>query len=134
VVTTIPQEQNKESYHYIHEPKVAGNNYYRIVAVSRNHIKSYSKEILVPSTGLYGMTAGPNPVQGLLHIQIMPIEAMPLQLQVFTMEGKNVLKLNRQITPGRQVIDLNMGILQPGIYNLLARSGTEKRVIRIIKQ
>jgi hypothetical protein len=134
VVTTIPQEQNKESYQYIHEPKVAGNNYYRIVAVSRNHIKSYSKEILAPSTGLYGMTAGPNPVQGLLHIQIMPMEAMPLQLQVFTMEGKNVLQLNRQLTPGRQVIDLNMGILQPGIYNLLARSGTETRVIRIIKQ
>jgi hypothetical protein len=134
VIATIPQEKNKETYNFLHKQTFPGNNYYRITAVTAGNTKKYSEKVLVQSTGLWGMTAGPNPVQNVLHLQVTLAESIDLTISVLAMDGKTVFQLQRPITAGRQVVDLNLQVLQPGIYNLLVKAGLETKVFRIVKQ
>jgi len=134
VIATISQEPGKEKYDFLHQQPSPGNNFYRIVAVTADSNKRYSKKILIYFSGLYNIVAGPNPVSNLLHVEATLTDATILDMRVFAMDGRVVWRLQKQVAAGRQVADLNLQTLQPGIYNLVIQAGSEKKIIRIVKQ
>ena len=77
----------------------------------------------------------PNPVRQKANIQFyMPASGL-LHAQLFDLHGQVVLRQEQAFAPGRQMLDMDMSLLQPGFYVLNLTDGNGRvENLKIIKE
>jgi hypothetical protein len=86
---------------------------------------------LQEETGELQVSAYPNPTYGAFQLQVKGLSATPYAIRITDMAGKAVVNLPNQkigatITVGQQ--------LRSGIYFAEVQQGTQRKVIKLVKQ
>lgn len=126
-IGTVAAAGNSSSllqYRFTHLQPVAGNNYYRLLQRDLDHLREYSKIVLVKYEApgkqilLY-----PNPaVNGIVYIQLQ--QAAPVMIY----NSAGILVLQKQLPAGTHQLDLSR--LASGIYQVSNTLETAQLVVR----
>jgi len=123
--TTTPQQ-----YNYMDVAPVEGNNYYRIQEVDVNGQVQYSPTRLL----VFGHEANkilavyPNPVTNRLYIQLPATTGNHKELQLFDVNGHQVLR--KQVAAGPAKVDIDVSKLTAGTYLLWY----DNQSVKVVKQ
>jgi len=124
---------NPHSYEYF-DITTSGNSWYRIVesdADNRTTISPVVKSSCHLSTGL---SLFPNPVLETAYISIPLATTSPVTLKLYDARGALVKSEQRSLSPGTNLLTMNMHGVSAGWYTLTVIWNEETRQINILKQ
>ncbi|MEP7145221.1 MAG: T9SS type A sorting domain-containing protein, partial [Ferruginibacter sp.] len=120
----------EQSYQFLHETPVNGNNYYQLRQVDIDNRYKYSGIVQVSVkinrifvTGIY-----PNPVKNMLQFSVIAPEKTKISIQVNDMAGRMVLQQQQYINNGENKLKLNVSPLTGGIYYLQVTDQTGGKI------
>lgn len=115
-----------------------GTNFYRLKMTDASGKYSYSNTIalLNAATGFYILNISPNPVNGpVMKLNLASAQTSPFEIRVFDLAGKLVLRQTVKLTAGYNSINIPVGSLAPGTYQLSGVNAADKPVMtRFVKQ
>lgn len=100
---------------------MTGKNYYRLRIVDIAGLYTYSKVILLERDENPGIHVYPNPVSGLLHIQIYSPAAGANDLLITDMAGRTMGRIQTSVSAGFTNYSMNVGNWANGKYILISR-------------
>ncbi len=104
-------------YTFTQQSLSAGMHYYRIRAVDRDGVFKYSDVRSIKVSALNAIQIRPNPVSGsTLTLGISLQQNAPAMIQVVSIDGKVMLRMNTQLTQGVNTVNLNVDAIPTGIY------------------
>lgn len=120
-------------YNYLDESFKPGVYYYRLRQVNFDGIATHSKIISVENTNKPKLQIYPNPVSSVATIQLPVMTTSKLLVRVFNTKGQQVFERVESATqPGR--LQINLGKLSAGAYQVQVLNGTDRYIIPVIKQ
>jgi predicted esterase len=121
-------------YAYTHQSLSAGTHYYRIRRVDRDGVYQYSEVKTVKVSGVNAIQVRPNPVAGsTLTLALSMQQKAQTTIQVVSIDGKVMSKLNTQLQQGLNTVSVNVDAIPTGIYLVqivLADEVVTKKFIR----
>jgi hypothetical protein len=106
--------------------------FYRLQMVDRDGTVSFSNIITIVPSGLQ-ITAS-NPVKAQLQLTINQSKNETIQISVTDMLGREVQRTRVGVQKGRNVIDVNVSLLVPGLYNVMVQDSGSIKNLRFTKQ
>lgn len=104
-------------YSYTHQSLSAGIHYYRIRRVDRDGVYQYSEVKTVKISGVNAIQVRPNPVAGsTLTLALSMQQKAQTTIQVVSIDGKVMSKLNTQLVQGLNTVNINVDAIPTGIY------------------
>ena len=76
----------------------------------------------------------PNPSNGQFSIETTISESGPVRIELVNVVGELVMTLNETANGGTFRTSVNMGILANGVYNVVLTAGSERWVVRLVRQ
>ncbi|MEO1513685.1 MAG: T9SS type A sorting domain-containing protein [Bacteroidota bacterium] len=116
------QSQTLQQYQYIDDSPNTGISYYRLNQIDLNGAASLSQVITIRSKKPMGKFSElyPNPsYNGLVNIDIDTPAKEVLTLEVYDLMGRLLHSQQLSVAKGEQTIELNLGHLGNGIFNLM---------------
>jgi hypothetical protein len=132
--TTMAAQTN--TYNWLDENAVAGDNYYRIRCIETNGSKQYSKVVKVNIGKVKGtVSVYPNPVSGgTIKLKFANMKQGNYTARLFSTNGQLVLEKEIEHSGVNTIHQLQAAIFK-GTYNLeLSNNGEEKIVIKVIME
>ena len=127
-----------QPFNYTDAQPLAGINYYRLKIVDADGKITYSNTIaLINGTkGFALMNIAPNPVRGnSFKLNATSATASKTDIVISDMQGRIVNRQTIILSAGYNSVDINVGNLAPGTYNIYGMSADEKSsLIRFVKQ
>lgn len=117
------------NYAFNDEKPSLGVNYYRLKMIDKDGSYTFSKIEKVLIGDKNEITVFPNPVKDILTVTYNANTNGTISIR--NLEGKNVAQLK---TSNAGFSAINVNNLVPGIYYAVIESGTEKQVIKFVKQ
>lgn len=133
----INRGNNKSAYSYADNNLGSGTALYRIKVVLLDGRIRYSNVValLFNTKSLMITSVAPNPVQDVLTLTISSPQPTAVRMVLVDAQGRLIKQWQQVISDGTNVIKLDAGHLQPGIYFLSAADGTVKtNTVRVVKQ
>ncbi len=106
-------------YNWVDQEPLVGRNYYRLIQVDLDGSRSASQVVevrLAAYETLSLLQAYPNPASEKLFLNLQSPEAGSLEIKVFTTKGQAVMKEQKDILQGSQVLPLETHALASGLY------------------
>ncbi|MEM9848187.1 MAG: T9SS type A sorting domain-containing protein, partial [Bacteroidota bacterium] len=119
-----------QSYQYIDDAPAKGINYYRLKQIDTDGTYEYSEIIAVNKTGIGkdALVIAPNPVDDVLHYQLLGQKQATQSLQIYDASGQLVKIITDQDT------SLPIHDLAKGMYILVVEIGNERLGAAFMKQ
>lgn len=106
-------------YHFIERKTQPGDNYYRLIMVDFNHVKTYSELIYVPFIEQFNvLSVYPNPNNGHFVAHIQSETQAIARFHLLDISGKAIEIGSRDTKQGVNTIELNLEGIEPGNYIL----------------
>lgn len=131
-IASITAKGTPSSYTHWDEQPFNGMNYYRLKMMDKDNTTTYSKIVsaFVNINDAFAVQAYPNPVKGILHINILGKLKEDAHITITNIEGKEIAKM--AVIATRQGIDMNGYV--SGIYFLKYSDAQQQQVIRVVKE
>jgi hypothetical protein len=130
---------SQQSYQFIDEQPLRGNNYYRLQQVDRDGSTSVSNVVLlrgdevreIQIVGVY-----PNPTKGELTVQIQSPKAERVSVVLMDISGKQVVQQNHVLVQGSNQLKLNMSGVAQGSYlvKVICANGCQTTATKVVKE
>jgi hypothetical protein len=130
---------SQQSYQFIDEQPLRGNNYYRLQQVDRDGSTSVSNVVLlrgdevreIQIVGVY-----PNPTKGELTVQIQSPKAERVSVVLMDISGKQVVQQNQVLVQGSNQLKLNMSGVAQGSYlvKVICANGCQTTATKVVKE
>jgi hypothetical protein len=136
-VAASGNSQQTVNYGFTDTDPLMGLNYYRLRMVDLDGTTDVSNTVVVMMAGNGDrLMAYPNPVEDLLHVAMDLRVDGAAQLEVLDALGRVVQSRPVQVNAGRNLLDLDAGMLKAGTYavRLVGNDGGELGVVRFVKQ
>lgn len=124
---------NARSYEYLDNTPL-GNSWYRIVAFDADDRTTTSTVEKAFCTLTPALTLSPNPVTEHCYISIQSLTASPIVVKVYNAAGALLKSMQRSLSPGANLIMLDMHNLPGGWYTLAIQWNGNSRQINVLKQ
>ncbi|MFI5221712.1 MAG: T9SS type A sorting domain-containing protein, partial [Bacteroidia bacterium] len=115
------------NYNFNDETPLTGTSYYRLKQVDLDGKFSLS-EVKVVSTNKSRSSVAiyPNPTNGILNIEIESAEQKNISINLYDVNGRNILNEKRIVISGKQTFQFNSSTIPSGIYflNVSDKSGS----------
>jgi hypothetical protein len=130
---------NSNSYQFIDEQPLKGNNYYRLKQMDKDGKFNLSNIVLLKGNSIAELTITevyPNPVKNNITIKIHSPKAEKANVVITDATGKVILQQNCALTQGVNNIKMQMSSIAKGNYLLkvICASGCESKTIKVIKE
>jgi hypothetical protein len=136
-VAASGNSQQTVNYGFTDTDPLMGLNYYRLRMVDLDGTTDVSNTVVVMMAGNGDrLMAYPNPVEDLLNVAMDLRVDGAAQLEVLDALGRVVQSRPIQVNAGRNLLDLDAGMLKAGTYavRLVGNDGGELGVVRFVKQ
>jgi hypothetical protein len=130
---------SQQSYQFIDEQPLRGNNYYRLQQVDRDGSISVSNVVLLRSeevreiqlVGVY-----PNPTKGEVTVQIQSPKAERVSVVLMDISGKQVVQQNHMLVQGSNQLRLDMSRVAQGSYliKVICANGCQTTATKVVKE
>ncbi|WP_243409647.1 T9SS type A sorting domain-containing protein [Pontibacter virosus] len=123
-------------YQYTDRTPVQGTVYYRLKQVDLDGQFAYSNVIAVNAKGLareLATQAYPNPFQDVIKVTLTVPEAQVAVMTIFDINGRRVITKDLDLDAGVNVLELQLGQLQTGMYILKVVGEGMESTTRIMK-
>jgi hypothetical protein len=130
---------SQQSYQFIDEQPLRGNNYYRLQQVDRDGSISVSNVVLLRSeevreiqlVGVY-----PNPTKGEVTVQIQSPRAEMVSVVLMDISGKRVVQQNHMLVQGSNQLRLDMSRVAQGSYlvKVMCANGCQTSTTKVVKE
>jgi hypothetical protein len=113
--------QMQQPFSYTNEKPLSGINYYRIKLIDDNGIINYSNIVALTNinVGIDMLSIAPNPtINGKFKLNITSSESTKIDIVVSDLSGRIAAILTKQVTYGFNPIEINLGNLAKGVYQL----------------
>jgi Secretion system C-terminal sorting domain len=125
------------SYQCIDEQPFSGNNFYqlRIRDADGSFKTTTILKVNIAQTAFAEVLVYPNPAKEIVNLQISLLKDSPVNLFLYSMDGKMLLKKSTLLMKGNNQLSLSIGHLQAGNYQLrVIGEGGEQSVYTIVKE
>ena len=125
-------------FNFVNSNPVSGINYYRLKMTDDNGVTTYSSVValLSASKGFEIINITPNPVtNGQFKLNISAAEQGKMDIVITDMAGRIVAQQNANLISGFNAIDMKVGNLSAGTYQIYGSSANGKtKVLHLVKQ
>lgn len=124
----------RSNYVYLHNNPVAGLNYYRLKQMDTDGKFTYSAVVTAKISQAPGnITIFPNPVKEVLKLKLTGYESASAQVLITDVNGKLLKTYSVNMVAGEQLHDFPVNELSSGVYFLVLRYNTDRKVTRFVK-
>lgn len=125
----------KTMYSFLDASAVGATVFYRLKMVDLDGAFTYSRVITIKNdNSLLTLSLFPNPVKGVLQVQLPSTKKQTTQLHIIDAIGRNVYSRSVVLSEGPNAISIPVHSLAPGIYQLVSIAGEDKETRSFIKQ
>jgi N-acetylneuraminic acid mutarotase len=139
-IATVPGQrqpgENKYAYTDVNACRIfSGKLFYRLQIVDQDGAFSFSNIIAVDLGRLIPrFMIVPNPARDQLRLIIDQAQNETIQIIITDLSGRCVKNKESDLRTGRNVIDMNIGFLPAGLYNITIRGSVDVRNLSFLKQ
>lgn len=108
---------NRKGTYADHKPFI-GNNYYRLAVVNLDNSKEYSKVILLQRDDKLLVNVYPNPVQGIMNVDINSVTKGKYIIKLHNAIGQQVMQKEITVNTTNERVKFNTGNLSSGTYHI----------------
>lgn len=126
-------------YSFTDNNSIANDSYYRLKQIAKNGTVSYSNIVLIKGLKVAGLVIGniyPNPAKDVLNVLVATSTNKTVTINVFDVNGKQVMKTSRAIVNGDNNLQLQLNSIASGNYTILVTdvNGNKSNTVSFIKQ
>ena len=128
---------SKLKYDFLDTNPVQSKRYYQLKITEKNSAVVYSKILMVEELAgtASWLTLAPNPMEDLANIIVYSERNEQVQIDVFSMEGRKLLLMEKELIKGKNVFSIDFSNYPSGMYLLHAFSqGGQKAVLKVLKK
>jgi hypothetical protein len=115
-LSKIAASGNAASYNFVHVNPIKGTNYYRLKAVDKDGMYSYSATRTINNSPSLDFKLFPNPARDIAQLQITADKKIVITISVLDLLGRTVLAEVVKLEPGTTFYALSTTSLQKGEY------------------
>ncbi|MCI4670172.1 MAG: T9SS type A sorting domain-containing protein [Bacteroidia bacterium] len=110
--------QKKQKYQMLDNDPFPGLSYYRLKKVEIDGTYSYSSIVEVNFSAGINFGIYPNPTTNSTSIRMVSDKAGPLDVKIYDVKGKELIREEYEVVPGKNTMFLDLSQLPKGVYTL----------------
>ena len=130
------QEECNQNFYYYDSLPMPGINYYRLRITESNAAVHYSNIVVLNNAELSKnkLSIYPNPIhENLVQVSLQINQTTQGSFTVYDASGRRMAEKRYTLQQGMNCIQMEMGLLQKGIYTLVYQSGEQKITTKFLK-
>ncbi|MFY7963738.1 MAG: T9SS type A sorting domain-containing protein [Chitinophagaceae bacterium] len=105
-----------------------GNNFYRLVIISKSGEKTYSKVVVLKRKDKLLVSINPNPARGIANVQISSENNGSYVLEVYNLNAQKVITSNILLNNNTNQSKINVSHLSNGVYQVVIYDYQKNRI------